>query len=172
VTSWSAPWTIVDRMRAGKPVIVPGDGTSLWTLTHNTDLARAFVGLMGSVQSLGHAFHITSDEAMPWEQITQTMAAAAGAEAKIVRVPSDFIAAYRPDEWGGLLGDKARTAVFDNTKIKRFVPGWVATVPWAEGIRRSIAWFDAHPEAKTIDQEFNALADRIIAAHQSGLPKK
>jgi nucleoside-diphosphate-sugar epimerase len=127
---------------------------------------------MGNVHSIGHAFHITSDEALPWDQITQVTAAAAGSEAlRIVHIPSDFIAAFKPDETGGLIGDKARSAVFDNSKIKSFVPGFAATVPFSEGVRRSIAWFEAHPEARTIDEAFNVLADRIIAAYESGLAK-
>ena len=169
VGSWSSPWTLIDRMRKGAKVIVPGDGTSLWTVTHNSDFAKGFVGLMANVHAIGHAFHITSDEALPWDQITQVTAAAAGAEARIVHIPSDFIAAFKPDERGGLIGDKARSAVFDNTKIKSFVPGYCATVPFSEGVRRSVAWFEAHPEARTIDETFNAQVDRIIAACESGL---
>jgi nucleoside-diphosphate-sugar epimerase len=169
VGSWSAPWSLIDRMRKGGKVIVPGDGTSLWTVTHNTDLAKGFLGLMGNVHSIGHAFHITSDEALSWDQITQVTAAAAGTEARIVHIPSDFIAAFAPDQGEGLIGDKARTAVFDNAKIKSFVPGFAATVPYAEGIRRTMAWFEAHAEARTIDEGFIALMDRIIAAYESGL---
>ncbi len=169
VGSWSAPWTLIDRMRKGARVIVPGDGTSLWTVTHNSDFAKGFVGLMGNVHAIGHAFHITSDEALPWDQITQVTAAAAGTEARIVHIPSDFIAAFKPDERGSLIGDKARSAVFDNAKIKSFVPGFAATVPFSEGVRRSVAWFEAHPEARTIDEAFNVQVDRIIAAYESGL---
>ena len=169
VGSWTHPWTLVDRMRKGLPVIVPGDGTSLWTMTHNSDFAKAFVGLMGNVRAIGHAFHITSDEVLTWDQIYSLIGAAAGAQPKIVHIASDFIAAFNPDERGGLVGDKANCGVFDNTKIKTFVPGYVATVPFAEGIRESVRWFENHPERCTIDDAFNALSDRIIQAHQSAL---
>ena len=170
VGSWTHPWTLVDRMRRGSPVIVPGDGTSLWTMTHNTDLAKGFVGLMGNIRALGHAFHITSDEVLTWDQIYGLIAAAAGARPKIVHVASDFIAAFNPDDVGNLIGDKAQCAVFDNSKIKSFVPGYEATVPFAEGIRESVRWLEEHPDRCTIDDAFNALADRIITAHQSVLP--
>jgi nucleoside-diphosphate-sugar epimerase len=169
VGSWDHPWTLVDRMREGRPVIVPGDGTSLWTMTHNSDLAKGFVGLMGNVRATGHAFHITSDEVLTWDQIYGLIGAAAGARPEIVHVTSDFIAAFSPDDLGSLLGDKAQCGVFDNSKIRRFVPGYVATVPFAEGIRESVRWFEKHPERCTIDEAFNALSDRIINAHQSGL---
>ena len=169
VGSWNHPWTLVDRMRKGRPVIVPGDGTSLWTMTHNSDLAKGFVGLMGNVQATGHAFHITSDEVLTWDQIYGLIGAAAGARPEIVHVASDFIAAFNPDDLGSLLGDKAQCGVFDNSKIRSFVPGYVATVPFAEGIRESVRWFEKHPERCTIDEAFNALSDRIINAHQSGL---
>ena len=169
VGSWIHPWTLVDRMRKGRPVIVHGDGTSLWTMTHNSDLAKGFVGLMCNVRATGHAFHITSDEVLTWDQIYGLIGAAAGARPEIVHVPSDFIAAFNPDDLGSLVGDKAQCGVFDNSKIKRFVPGYVATVPFAEGIRESVRWFEKHPERCTIDEAFNALSDRIINAHQSGL---
>jgi nucleoside-diphosphate-sugar epimerase len=169
VGSWIHPWTLVDRMRKGKTVIVPGDGTSLWTMTHNSDLARGFVGLMGNVHAIGHPFHITSDEVLTWDQIYGLIGAAAGARPKIVHIASDFITAFNPEEGAGLIGDKAHCGIFDNSKIKTFVPGYVATVPFAEGIRESVRWFENHPERCTIDEAFNALSDRIIQAHQSGL---
>jgi nucleoside-diphosphate-sugar epimerase len=169
VGSWTHPWTLVDRMRKGRPIIVPGDGTSLWTMTHNSDFARAFVGLMGNIHAIGHAFHITSDEVLTWDQIYGLIGAAAEARPKIVHVSSDFIAAFNPDDLGNLIGDKAQCGVFDNSKIKSFVPGWVATVPFAEGIRESVRWFEKHPERCTIDDAFNTLSDRIIAANQSAL---
>jgi nucleoside-diphosphate-sugar epimerase len=166
-SSWDHPWTIVDRMRRGLPVIVPGDGTSLWTVTHNTDLARAFLGLMGNVHAIGHAVHITTDEVLTWDQITRCVGAAAGAEPRIVHATSDLIAAFDPAQTGNLTGDKAQSAVFDNAKIKRLVPGWTAVVPFMEGVRRSIEWFEARPERQSIDAAFNALADRILAAQEA-----
>ena len=167
--SWPHPWTTVDRMRRGKKVIVHGDGTSLWTMTHNTDFGRAFVGLLGNVHAIGHTVHITSDEVLTWDQIYKAIARAAGAEADIVHVPSDFIAAFDPEAGASLIGDKAHCSVFDNSKIKSLVPGWVCTVPFSEGIRRSVQWFDAHPERKTVDDAFNERADRIIHAWESAM---
>ncbi len=169
VSSWMHPWSLVDRMRRGRPIIVPGDGTSLWTMTHNSDLAKGFVGLMGNIQAIGHAFHITSDEVLTWDQIHGLIGAAAGVEPEIIHVASDFISAFDPEERGGLLGDKARCAVFDNSKIKSFVPGFVATVPFAVGVRESVQWFEKHPDRCTINERFNSLCDRIISAQHAAL---
>jgi nucleoside-diphosphate-sugar epimerase len=169
VGSWNHPWTVVDRMLKGKQVIVQGDGTSMWTITHNSDFAKGFVGLMGNIHAIGHAFHITSDEALTWDQIVRCVGAAAGAEPKIVHVASDFIAALYPDMGDGLIGDKSHTAIFDNSKIKSYVPGFVATTPFSEGIARSVRWFASRPERQTIDEEFNAKCDRIIEAQDAAL---
>jgi nucleoside-diphosphate-sugar epimerase len=164
VGTWD--FTIVDRLRRGRPIIVHGDGTSLWTLTHADDFARGFIGLLGNQQTIGHAFHITSDEVLTWDQIYRTIARAAGVdEPELVHIPSDFIARHDPATGAGLLGDKAWCAVFDNTKIKRFVPGYAAEIPFATGIRRTIAWFDADPTRQTIDHESNARMDAILAAY-------
>jgi nucleoside-diphosphate-sugar epimerase len=167
--SWQRSFTAVDRMRRGKPVIVPGDGSSLWTITHNTDFARGFVGLLGHRQAIGHAFHITTDEVMTWDQFYRITAQAAGVEARILHIPSDFISACLPDELGGLTGDKSASVVFDNSKIKRFVPGYCATLPFAQGIQRTIDWFDADPARKQIDEAANAAWDQLIQAYESGL---
>ena len=164
INSWSKSYTVVDRMRRGKKVIVPGDGTSLWVITHNTDFAKAFIGLCGHRQAVGDAFHITSDEVMTWDQFYRITAEAAGTEAKIVHLPSDLLAAIDPEMVGSLIGDKSSSVVFDNTKIKRFVPGYCATTPYSQGIRRTIAWFDADPARQIIDQDANAYWDRLIAA--------
>jgi nucleoside-diphosphate-sugar epimerase len=169
VNSWQKSWTAVNRMRSGKKVIVPGDGSSLWVITHNSDFARGFVGLLGHQQAIGHAFHITSDETMTWDQYYRITAQAAGVEAQIVHIPSDFISACIPDEVGGLIGDKAASVVFDNSKIKRFVPGYCAKTPFAQGIQKTIAWFDADPRRKLIDDYANAAWDKLIAAYESGL---
>ncbi|MEO8373112.1 MAG: SDR family oxidoreductase [Candidatus Solibacter sp.] len=168
VNSWEKSYTAVDRMRRGKKVIVPGDGSSLWVITHNTDFAKGLVGLLGHPQAIGHAFHITSDEVMTWDQYYAVVADAAGVEAEIIHIPSDFIGACFPDKLGGLKGDKAVSVVFDNTKIKRFVPGFCATVPFAEGIRRTLAWFDADPARRQIDDAANQRWDKLIAAYQHG----
>ena len=165
--SWTHPWTLIDRMRKGRKIIVHGDGATLWTMTHNTDFAKAFVGLLGNPRAVGHAFQITSDEALTWNQITESIGKAAGVEPDIVHVSSDFISAFDPEARGNLIGDKAQCAVFDNSKIKSFVPGYTATVPFAEGVRRSVEWFEKHPDRCTIDDAWNRLADRIIEAHQA-----
>ena len=169
IGSWE-DFTIVERMRRGGTVIIHGDGTSLWTITHSHDFAKGFVGLMGNMQSIGHSFHITSDELLNWNQIYQALADAAGAELKAVHIATDFIcreADNMGQHWmrGNLLGDKANSAIFDNTKIKRFVPGYVATIPFSEGIKKTIQWFDTHPERIRIDEGNNQLMDAILAAY-------
>jgi nucleoside-diphosphate-sugar epimerase len=169
VNSWQKSFTAIDRMRKGKKVIVPGDGSSLWCITHNSDFAKGFVGLLGHRQAIGHAFHITTDEVMTWDQFYRITAEAAGAEAHIVHIASDFLGACNPDEIGSLTGDKASSVVFDNSKIKRFVPDYCATVPFAQGIQRTIDWFDADPARQIIDHEANAKWDTIIDAYEAGL---
>jgi nucleoside-diphosphate-sugar epimerase len=169
VNSWQLPYTAVARMRQGKPVIVPGDGTSLWTITHNSDFARGLAGLLGHQRAIGHAFHITSDEVLTWDQLYEAVAAAAGAEANIIHIASDFITACLPDMTGSLIGDKVVSAVFDNSKIKRFVPGFCATTPFARGIRQTLAWFDADPARRQIDVAADEQWDRLIGAYEQGL---
>jgi len=169
IGSWE-DFTIIDRMRRGGTVIIHGDGSSLWTITHSQDFAKGFVGLMGNQQSIGHSFHITSDELLNWNQIYQAVAEAAGAELKAVHIASDFICREADkigQAWmrGNLIGDKANSAVFDNTKIKRFVPGFIATIPFREGIKTTVKWFDAHPERIRIDEENNRLMDSVLAAY-------
>jgi nucleoside-diphosphate-sugar epimerase len=137
-------------------------------MTHNTDFARALVGLLGNAEAAGESFHITSDEVLTWNQITETIAAAAGLEPEIVHIPSDFMAALDPELGAGLLGDKSHSLVFDNSKIKRFVPGWKAVVPFAEGMARSLAWFEADPARKVVDEEWSAQLDRIVTAYETG----
>jgi nucleoside-diphosphate-sugar epimerase len=168
VNSWAKPYTIIDRMRCGKKLIVPGDGTSLWVVTHNTDFAKGLVGLLGREQTIGHAFHITSDEVLTWNQIYCIACEAAGAEPRLIHIPSDFIAECLPGALGSLMGDKSNSAVFDNTKIKRFVPDYCATTPFTEGVRRAIAWFDADAARREIDHEAAAAWDRLIAAYEAG----
>ena len=168
INSWTRSYTIVDRMRHNRKVIVPGDGSSLWVITHNTDFARGLVGLLGREQAIGHAFHITSEEVMTWDQWYRITAEAAGAEPQIVHIPSDFLAACIPDLRGSLTGDKAVSVVFDNSKIKRFVPEYCATVAFTRGIRRTISWFDADPARRLIDEEANSRWDRLIDAWERG----
>lgn len=158
-------YTVVNRMRQGKKVIVHGDGTSLWTLTHHRDFAVAFVGLLGHPAAIGDVFHITSDESLTWNQIFQQVAAAAGAEANIVHVPSDILASYDADWGDGLLGDKAHSMIFDNSKIKRLVPEFVAKIPFWQGAQEIIAWYDADPARQTIDPAFDQLLDDLITRY-------
>ena len=160
--SWSHPYTVIDRMRKGKPVIVHGDGTSLWTLTHHADFAKGFVGLMGNAGTIGHAFHITSDELLTWDAIYREVGRAAGAEPKIVHITSDQIISHYPDEDGGLLGDKSHSIIFDNSKIKSFVPGFVATVPFRQGAKECVAYLDADKKRRGIDEEANRRWDALI----------
>ena len=160
-------YTAIHRMRTGKPVIVHGDGTSLWTLTHHRDFARGFVGLLGNPRALGEAVHITSDEVLTWNQITAIIADAAGAPApQIVPIPSERIAAYDANWGAGLLGDKAHCMVFDNTKIKRLVPEYVARIPFHQGAAEIIAWYDSHPAARKVDERLDQLMDTMIAAYE------
>lgn len=168
--SWERPYTVIDRMRKGLPVIIPGDGTSLWQLTHNADFAKALLGLFGHQGSIGHAFHITTDEVLNWNQIFEATAEAAGVDKlNAVHIASDFIVACMPEAEGGLHGDKAGSVVLDNTKIKRFVPDYVATRRYRDGIKRSIAYYDADPSRQLVDEVANDNWDRLITAYQSGL---
>ena len=170
VNSWLKSYTAVDRMRRGLPVIVPGDGLSLWTITHNSDFAKGLIGLFSREDVIGHAFQITSDEVLTWDQIYQDTAKAAGVLApRLVHIASDYIAACVPEMTGSLLGDKSHSAVFDNTKLKRFVPDFVCTTRFREGIARTIAWFDADPARRQIDEKANADWDRLIAGYERGL---
>jgi nucleoside-diphosphate-sugar epimerase len=170
VNSWERSYTAVDRMRRGLPVIVQGDGLSLWTMTHNSDFAKGFVGLLGHDGSIGHAFHITSDEVLSWDQIYKATAEAAGvASPRLVHIATDFISACLPDHLGGLQGDKSHSAVFDNSKIRRFVPEYVATTRFRDGIARTLAWFDADPARRQVDTAANAAWDRLIQSYERGL---
>jgi len=164
-------WTVVDRMRKGLPVVVHGDGTSLWVMTHHQDFAKGFVGLLGQSQALGETYHITSDEVLTWNQIFRIVANAAGvAEPNLVHVPSDLINAFDANWGAGLLGDKAHSVMFDNTKIKRLVPDYVASIPFRQGAAESMAWFDADPARRVVDPARNTLLDDIVAAYRSAWP--
>ncbi|MGD9144449.1 MAG: SDR family oxidoreductase [Anaerolineae bacterium] len=160
-------YTDIDRMRKGKKVIVHGDGTSLWVLTHHEDFAKGFVGLLGNRRAVGHAFHITSDELLTWNQIYTILAHAAGVEPRIVHVPSDLIAAFDAEVGAGLLGDKAHSVIFDNHKIKRLIPDFAATIPFSQGAEEILAWFDADPARQVVDEQVNHLIDRIIASYNA-----
>jgi|SRR5664280_386741 len=160
-------YTVVDRIRKGLPIVVQGDGTSLWTITHSDDFAKGFSGLLGNQHAIGESFQITSDEVLSWNQIYQTLAHAAGCEAKIVHISSDYICDYAdrhnyPSERGNLLGDKAHCAIFDNSKIKRFVPDYVATIPFSEGIKQTLKWFESEPSRMIVKEETNRFLDELI----------
>lgn len=163
---------VIRRMQLGKPVIVHGDGTGLWTMTHNSDFAKAFVGLMGNVHAIGENYQITSDETLTWNQIYQTIANCLGVEYKPYYVASDFLdAVSRYDFRGGLIGDKSNSLVFDNAKVKRAVPGFTATVRFEQGIRNTIEYVLSHPECQVEDPEFDAWCDNVIAVLEEAKKK-
>lgn len=167
------PWQVLKRMLEGKPVIVHGDGTTLWTVTHNSDFAKAFVGLMGNIHAIGEAFQITSDENLTWNQIHTIIAGILGVEYKPYFVSSSFLAEVgeKFDFRGSLLGDKACTVIFDNSKVKRAVPDFVSTTRFDLGARKSIEYILAHPECQNDDPEFDAWCDRVIAALEEAKKK-
>ncbi|KAA9132659.1 NAD-dependent epimerase/dehydratase family protein [Marinihelvus fidelis] len=170
LNSWHAPYTLIDRMRRGAPIVVPGDGTSLWQLTHNSDFARGLLGLFGHPGVVGHALHITTDELVTWNMAYRALADAAGvAEPDLVHIASDFIVDCLPEHEGGLHGDKTESVILDNTKIKQFVPDYVATTRFIDGIRHSVEWYDADPARRVIDETFNDECDRLVAAYREGL---
>ncbi|HEY3437948.1 MAG TPA: NAD-dependent epimerase/dehydratase family protein, partial [Actinotalea sp.] len=161
-------WTVIDRMRRGKEIVVHGDGTSLWTLTHHADFATGLVPLLGHPRTIGDTFHITSGDVLTWDQIARTLAAAAGTEARIVHVPSDAIAAADP-EWGaGLLGDKAHSMVFDNSKLRSVVPDFRPTITFEQGAREIVGWYDEDPARRQVDARFDALVDDLVARFRVG----
>jgi nucleoside-diphosphate-sugar epimerase len=159
-------WTALARMRAGKEVVVHGDGTSLWTLTHHADFARGFVPLLAHPRTVGDVFHITSDDVLTWDQIAHSLAAALGVTPRIVHVPSDAIAAADP-QWGaGLIGDKAHSMVFDNSKLRTVVPDFCATIPFEQGAREIVGWHDEDPARQQVDDRLDALMDKLVATYR------
>ncbi len=159
-------FTIIDRIRLKRKIIVHGDGSSLWTITHAEDFAGGFVGLLGHQQAVGQAFHITSDEILTWDQIYTAVANAAGEEPNIVHIASDFLARCEPSLSGSLLGDKAVSVVFSNEKIKRFVPDFSAVIPFSNGIRRTLDWFEEDPARCIVREETHRMMDRILEAYE------
>ena len=162
-------WPVLKRMMEGKPVLVHGDGSSLWTLTWNEDFARGFIGLLGNPKAIGETFQIMSDEQLTWDQIYHCVGNALNTQPKLYHVASDFLAAVCPEEYdltGNLIGDKAVTVIFDCTKLKRAVPGFQATTRFDEGVRRCVAYLLAHPELQVEDPEFDALCDRVIEVQE------
>lgn len=166
VTSWRHPWTIIDRMQRGQKIIIPGDGTSLWVLTWHADFAKGLVGLLGETNAIGEVFQITSDQVLSWNQIYLEVYQALGQARNVVYIPSDYIARFDSEAVGSLIGDKSNSVVFDNSKIKKYVPDYHCEVTWADGLRRSLAWFESHPEFQTIDMESNLIWDKIISGYE------
>jgi nucleoside-diphosphate-sugar epimerase len=162
-------WTAWDRIVRGAELLAPGDGTSLWTVTHAADLAVALVGLAGNPQAVGEAFHITSDEVLTWDEIYRIIALSAGVAARPVHLPAEFLPLVAPDWlWSDLIvGDLGHSAVFDNTKIRRFVPAFRPTITWAEGVRRLVTWRAAHPAATAPDPATDAVLERLVRAHHA-----
>ena len=152
-------------------MIIHGDGTALWTMTHNTDFAKAFCGLMGNIHAIGEAYHITSDESLTWNQIYEAIAAALEVQLRPVHIASDVLAAGYKKFAGSLIGDKATSVIFDNTKIKRIVPGFTATVRFDQGIRRTIEYIYSHPECQRPDPEFDAWMDAMIQQQEKMMEK-
>ncbi len=159
-------YTIIHRMSKGKKIIVHGDGTSLWTITHAEDFAKGFIGLLGHQETIGEAFHITSDEILTWNQIYEIIADSIGVKANIVHIPSDYLVKINKNLYGTLLGDKSWSVIFDNTKIKKFVPGFTARIPFNEGIKRTLKWFESDPSRQIVRSETNDMIDKIIASFE------
>ncbi|TXK18833.1 NAD-dependent epimerase/dehydratase family protein [Homoserinibacter sp. GY 40078] len=157
-------WTPLQRMLDGKPIVIHGDGTSWWTLTHARDFARAFVGLFGNPHAIGSPVHITGDESLTWDEIARTLGRALGVEPRIVHIASESIAREIPAMGPGLVGDKAHSVLFDNTRIKTLVPGWVATTPFEEGAREIAEWYLADGSRRSVDAELDAAFDRLAAS--------
>lgn len=160
-------YTVINRMRTGKKVIVHGDGTSLWTLTYHTDFARGFAGLLGNERAFNETFHITSHELLTWNEIYKILGHAAGVEPQIVHLPSQLIATFDPDWGASLLGDKAHSMVFNNDKIKQVVPQFETKVPFSKGANELLKWFDSDPVRQVVDDTFDRLVDRMITAYES-----
>ncbi len=168
------PWTLVDRMRRGADIILPGDGTSLWTITHARDVAAGIVGLLGASGALGEAVHVTGSEALTWRGIHAAIARAAGVShddfaAQTVCVPSDALVAAAPDQAGSIRGDKMHPAVYDTSKLKSLVPGWEQRVSFADGVAEAIDFFEAHPQLQTIDDGANAMFDSLGSRYRDAL---
>lgn len=156
---------VIKRMMEGKPVIIHGDGTSLWTMTHNSDFAKGFVGLMGNIHAIGEVFQITSDETLTWNQIYKTIADCLGVAFKPYYVASDFLATVSNyDYYGSLLGDKSNSVVFDNTKLKKAVPEFSVTLRFDQGVKQTIDYVLSHPECQIEDRAFDVWCDRVIQA--------
>ena len=164
-------YTTVDRIKRGKKIIVHGDGSSLWVMTHADDFAKGFFGLIGNQKAVGEAFHITSDEVLTWDQIHEAVGEAVGRTPNIVHISSEMLAMFDEELRGSLIGDKGTSVIFDNSKIKRFVPDFAATIPFREGIKRTIAWFEADPSRQIIRKETNDWIDGMVERYEKTFRK-
>lgn len=160
-------YSVINRIKNGKKVIIHGDGSSLWTLTHNSDFAKAFVGLMGNYHAIGEAYQITSDESLSWNQVYEIIGDALGVKPKIVHIPSEILAKAHADYVGSLIGDKANSVIFDNSKVKRAVPGFTAEVRFDQGVRQTLGFLENHPEYQRPDPEFDEWTDKMIEAYEA-----
>lgn len=158
-------YTVMKRMLEGKAVIIHGDGTSVWTMTHNQDFAKGLVGLLGNAKAYNETFHITSDEYVSWYNIYRLMAKNLGVELKAMFIPSTVIGKYLPEFGEHLLGDKAHSMIFDNNKIKQVVADFNCTIPFEEGIKEIVNFYQSHPEWQNIDKELDAMYDKMIAEY-------
>lgn len=164
-------WPVIKRMMEGKPIIVPGDGSSLWTITFNEDFAKGFVGLMGNTHAIGEAVHITTDEVLTWDQMAQAVADALHVEYKPYYLPTDVLTALDPELSGGLNGDKRHSVIYDNTKLKQLVPGFAATISWRKGVDRALKHIMQNPQLMPEDPEFDAWCDNVIKIYDEALEK-
>lgn len=163
-------WQVAKRMLEGKPIIIHGDGTSLWTMTHSSDFAKGFIGLMGNIHAIGEAVQITSDEVLTWNQIYNSVASALGVKLNAVYVPSDLLGACSNYDFkSSLIGDKANSVVFDNAKLKRLVPNFIATKRFDQGVKETIDYVLSHPELQKEDKEFDEWCDKVILAMKNVL---
>ncbi len=160
-------YSVIKRIKEGKKVIIHGDGSSLWTVTHNTDFAKAFIGLMGNIHAIGEALQITSDESLSWNQIYEIIGSVLDKKPQIVHIATDTLVKANPDLYGGLLGDKTHSVLFDNSKLKRLVPDFTATVRFDQGVRRTLDYIEKHPELQLEDPEFDAWTDKMIEAYEA-----
>jgi nucleoside-diphosphate-sugar epimerase len=162
-TDWG--YTVLDIMKKGKKIIIPGDGTSVWVMTHASDFAAGFVPLLGNQRAIGEAFHITSDELLTWNLIYQMMAEALGVSLNALHIPSDFIARHDPEMGANLLGDKSHSVIFDNSKIRGLVPGFAPGIPFQRGVREIVQWYEQNAGWQVVDQRIDSTIDAIIDAY-------
>ncbi|MDR0731949.1 MAG: NAD-dependent epimerase/dehydratase family protein [Treponema sp.] len=165
-TSWRNPWTLVDRLEKGLPIIIPGDGETRFTITHAEDFATGFTGLLGNYQAVGHAFHITGDEALTWNQCLELLERIVGKKARVVHIPTDLIVKLLPHLHDDLAGDKSVNFLFDNSKLRRFVPGFAPRISYYEGVKASVDYLRARPELQSVDAEYSANYDKVLGAYE------